>query len=159
MSWTDFVDDSIGSMPTNPTIANVFYRRGTMESWGRGISLIMQSCREQGLPEPRIEIVPNFVNLTIWFNELLSAQDSTRLHKSAQDCTSLHKSNLTETEQKIVDFCQVPRTIGEIAKMLGMNNKRWVREKYVAPLIGKMLTLTIPDKPNSRYQKYKAVEE
>ena len=108
----------------------------------------MQSCREQGLPEPKIEIVPNFVNLTIWFEDLLSAQES----------TGLHKSNLTETEKKIVDFCQVLRTIGEIAEMLGMNNKRWVREKYVAPLIGKMLTLTIPDKPNSRYQKYKAVE-
>ena len=159
MSWKDFVDDSIGSMPLNPTIANVFYRRGTMESWGRGISLIMQSCREQGLPEPRIEIVPNFVNLTIWFKDLLSAQESTGLHKTAQDCTRLHKSNLTETEQKIVDFCQVPRTVGEIAEMLGMNNKRWVREKYVSPLIGSRLALTIPDKPNSRYQKYKAVEE
>ena len=88
MSWTDFVDDSIGSMPTNPTIANVFYRRGTMESWVRGISLIMQSCREQGLPEPKIEIVPNFVNLTIWFKDLLSAQETTGLHKTAQDCTS-----------------------------------------------------------------------
>ncbi len=74
----------IGSMPLNPTIANVFNRRGTMESWGRGISLIMQSCREQCLLEPKIEIVPNFVNLTIWFNELLSAQDSTRQHKTAQ---------------------------------------------------------------------------
>ena len=64
---------------------HMFYRRGTMESWGRGISHIMQSCREQGLPEPRIEIVPNFVNLTIWFNELLSAQESAGLHKTAQD--------------------------------------------------------------------------
>ena len=159
MNWKDFVDDSIGSMPLNPTIANVFYRRGTMESWGRGISLIMQSCREQGLPEPKIEIVPNFVNLTIWFNELLSAQGSTRLHKTAQDCTRLHKSNLTETERKIVEFCQVPRTLGEIAEMLGMNNRRWVREKYVSSLIGSRLALTIPDKPNSRYQKYKTIEE
>ena len=41
--------------------------------------------------------------------------------------------------------------------MLGMNNKRWVREKYVTPLIGRMLALTIPDKPNSRYQKYKTI--
>ena len=159
MSWKDFVDDSIGSMPLNPTIANVFYRRGTMESWGRGISLIMQSCREQGLPEPKIEIVPNFVNLTIWFKDLLSAQDTTRLHKTAQDCTRLHKSNLTETERKIVDFCQVPRTLAEIAEMLGMNNKRWVREKYVTPLIGSWLALTLPDKPNSRYQKYQTIEE
>ncbi len=78
MSWKDFVDNSIGSMPFNPTIANVFYRRGTMESWGRGISLIMQSCRDQGLPEPKIEIVPNFVNLTIWFKDLLSNQGSLR---------------------------------------------------------------------------------
>ena len=130
-----------------------------MESWGRGISLIMQSCREQGLPEPKIEIVPNFVNLTIWFKDLLSAQESTGPHKTAQDCTRLHKSNLTETEQKIVDFCQVPRTIGEIAEMLGMNNKRWVREKYVSPLIGSRLALTIPDKPNSRYQKYTTTQE
>ena len=57
-----------------------------MESWGRGISLIMQSCREQGLPEPKIEIVPNFVNLTIWFKDLLSAlgspQDTPRHPKS-----------------------------------------------------------------------------
>ena len=134
-------------MPTNPTIANVFYRRGAMESWGRGISLIMQSCREQGLPEPKIEIVPNFVNLTIWFKDLLSAQD----------CTRLHKSNLQETERKIIDFCQVPRTLGKIAEMHGMNNKRWGREKYMKPLIGTKLALTIPDRPNSRYQKYRTI--
>ncbi len=99
MSWKDFVDDSIGSMPLNPTIANVFYRRGTMESWGRGISLIMQSCREQGLPEPKIEIVPNFVNLTIWFKDLLSAlgspQDTPRHPKTPQDTPSRSPRPLT----------------------------------------------------------------
>ena len=96
MSWKDFVDDSIGSMPLNPTIANVFYRRGTMESWGRGISLIMQSCREQGLPEPKIEIVPNFVNLTIWFIELLSAQDSPQVtpQVTPQVSPQVHVANL-----------------------------------------------------------------
>ena len=56
-------------------IVNVFYLRGTIESRGRGIALIMQSCHEQCLLEPKIEIVPSFVNLTIWFKELLSAQD------------------------------------------------------------------------------------
>lgn len=88
------MDDSIGSMPLNPTIANVFYRRGTIESWGSSIALLIHSCREQGLPEPKIDIVPNFVNLTIWFKDLLSTQDP----------TGLHKSDLTETERQIVDF-------------------------------------------------------
>ncbi|MFR7825048.1 MAG: ATP-binding protein, partial [Odoribacter splanchnicus] len=50
MAWQDFVNEQIGSLPANPTIANVFYRRGTMEAWGRGIGLIMESCREQALP-------------------------------------------------------------------------------------------------------------
>ena len=51
------------------------------------------------LPEPKIEIVPHFVNLTIWFKDLLSAQESTGLHKSAQVCTSLHKSAQVCTSQ------------------------------------------------------------
>lgn len=152
MSWKDFVDDSIGSMPLNPTIANVFYRRGTMESWGRGISLIMQSCREQGLPEPKIEIVPNFVNLTIWFKELLSAQGSTRLHKTAQDTTT--KPTDVSPVERILQFCHTPKSITEIAKLLGVSDKKWVRARYVTPLIGNGLKLTMPDKPNSRMQKY-----
>ena len=73
LNWKDFVDDQIGSIPQNPTIANVFYRRGTMEAWGRGISVIMAKCLAQGLPEPEIKVVPNFVNLTIWFSAPLSA--------------------------------------------------------------------------------------
>jgi ATP-dependent DNA helicase RecG len=105
------VDDSIGSMPTNPTIANVFYRRGTMESWGRGISLIMQSCREQGLPEPKIEIVPNFVNLTIWFKVLLSAQEATGLHKTAQDVGGMTAAELSERQKKIIAILKTSPTI------------------------------------------------
>lgn len=73
VTWHDFAADNIGSMPHNPTIANVFYRRGTMESWGRGIALIMESCRAQGMPEPKIETSAHFVNLTIWFKDSLSA--------------------------------------------------------------------------------------
>ena len=39
-SWRDFLNTD-GSMPHNPRIADVFYRRGLMETWGRGIELIM----------------------------------------------------------------------------------------------------------------------
>lgn len=38
-----------------------------MESWGRGIGLIVESCREQGLPEPEMRVFAPFVNLTIWY--------------------------------------------------------------------------------------------
>ena len=40
------------SHPWNPNIANVFYRRGMVESWGRGTQRIVELCTRAGLPEP-----------------------------------------------------------------------------------------------------------
>jgi ATP-dependent DNA helicase RecG len=43
------------SEPYNPMIANVFFRAGMIESWGRGIEKITDACRSAGLEEPAIE--------------------------------------------------------------------------------------------------------
>lgn len=40
------------SHPWNPNIANVFYRRGMVEAWGRGTQRIVELCTRAGLPEP-----------------------------------------------------------------------------------------------------------
>ena len=58
-------------MPHNPRIADAFYRRGLMETWGRGIELILDGCKAAGLPEPTFEVNPPFVNLIIRFKESL----------------------------------------------------------------------------------------
>ena len=41
------------SEPRNPTIARVMYSRKTVETWGRGIKLIMDECAKANLPEPQ----------------------------------------------------------------------------------------------------------
>ena len=43
------------SVPWNPIIAQVFYRRGIIESWGRGILTMAELVKEAGLPELEIE--------------------------------------------------------------------------------------------------------
>lgn len=175
MTWQNFVNDQIGSIPANPTIANVFYRRGTMEAWGRGIGLIMDSCKEQGLPVPEIKVTQPFINLTIWFKHSLTggvkksapqAKDSyTPSHTpSNDDFTSSHNeihklSNIITPQEKVFEFCKSPKSIVEIAEMLGVNDRRWVRKKYIAPFIGTELKMTIPDKPNSQNQKYVSIEK
>ena len=171
MSWQDFVDDQIGSLPANPTIANVFYRRGTMEAWGRGIGLIMKSCREQKLPIPEISVAAPFVNLTIWFRQSLIEVTNKMAFKIDNTDTPSHtpshtpryneihpKSSLVSPQDKVFEFCKSPKSIVEIADMLGVNDRRWVRKKYIAPFIGTRLQMTIPDKPNSQNQKYKTIE-
>lgn len=43
------------SLPWNPLIARVFYRRGVIESWGRGTIKMAELVSRAGLPPPEIE--------------------------------------------------------------------------------------------------------
>lgn len=165
MTWKDFVENQIGSIPANPTIANVFYRRGTMEAWGRGIGLIMESCKEQGLPFPEIQVISPFVNLTIWFKNTLKESECTpqvmERHTPSDtpsDEESHPQSRLISPQDKVFTFCKSPKSIAEIADMLGVKDRKWVRKKYIVPFIGTKLQMTIPDKPNSQNQKYQTIE-
>jgi ATP-dependent DNA helicase RecG len=38
--------------PYNPNVANAFFRAGLIESWGRGVDVMVQACRKYGSPEP-----------------------------------------------------------------------------------------------------------
>ncbi len=40
------------SLPRNPFITGVFYRRGLIEEWGRGTQMIVELCVRAGHPEP-----------------------------------------------------------------------------------------------------------
>ena len=43
------------SKPRNTLLADVFYKVGFIESWGRGTIKIMEKYQEEGLPEPDFE--------------------------------------------------------------------------------------------------------
>lgn len=43
------------SLPWNPLIARVLYRRGVIESWGRGTTKMAELAKKAGLPVPDIE--------------------------------------------------------------------------------------------------------
>ncbi|MCF0254089.1 MAG: winged helix-turn-helix transcriptional regulator, partial [Duodenibacillus sp.] len=49
------------SRPGNPTIAQVLYYAGFIESWGRGIEKICEACLGDGLPLPEYTVHPNDV--------------------------------------------------------------------------------------------------
>lgn len=59
------------SMPYNPDIANVFYRAGYIEHWGRGIEKICDACKELGAELPEYELRGN--GLRVHFKALQSA--------------------------------------------------------------------------------------
>ncbi len=40
------------SKPRNPLIADVCFKAGYIDAWGRGTIKIIEACKESGLPEP-----------------------------------------------------------------------------------------------------------
>ena len=42
------------SIPRNPLIAEVCYKAGYIDSWGRGVEKITEACKGQGLPIPEV---------------------------------------------------------------------------------------------------------
>ena len=60
--------------------------------------------------------------------------------------------------REVLQFCSEPKGILEICEYLGYKDKRSVR-KIIDPLLelGR-LAMTVPDKPNSRNQKYISIK-
>lgn len=52
------------SRPRNKNIAEMFFKAGYIEAWGRGISKIMDACRAAGIPEPTIEEYAGGIQIT-----------------------------------------------------------------------------------------------
>lgn len=67
------------SYPRNRLIANVFFSAGYVESWGRGIEIMVEGCRQYGIPDPVIEEEQGGMSVTflkdIYTEEYLRTQN------------------------------------------------------------------------------------
>jgi ATP-dependent DNA helicase RecG len=52
------------SVPHNPNIANVFFRSGQIETWGRGIEKMNEVCKKEGRPIPIFEATASEIKVT-----------------------------------------------------------------------------------------------
>ena len=65
------------SEPQNPIIANVLYKSKVLESWGRGIGLMISECRRVGLPDPEFHSDGAFVQVVFRYVRDTVGQNST----------------------------------------------------------------------------------
>lgn len=136
-TWEDFTN-FFNSIPHNPLIASVFYRRGLMERWGRGIGLIMKKCTKAGLPTPKFTIDYSTVTLTIKFRQSLALNDGLNGGLNGGLNDGLNGGlNLNERELQIIELLRNKpnSTINEIAASAGCS-KRTI-ERSVAELKSK----------------------
>ena len=60
-----------------------------------------------------------------------------------------------ENIDKLIVFCAEARSFGEMLAFMDLTDRTKFRRKYIHPLLNTgILEQTMPDKPNSRNQKY-----
>ena len=65
-----------------------------------------------------------------------------------------------ENIDKLIVFCVVERSFGEMLSFMNYTDRTKFRRKYIQPLLEDgVLEHTIPDKPNSKNQKYRLTEK
>ena len=160
------------SKPRNPDITNVFYRRGLIEQWGRGTNRIVELTLKAGHPAPEFEEMAGSVvvrfrpqsrtltpqaapQVTPQVAEPTAAQDQPKTGlRSAQD--------QPETlEQRIVlALASAPRSGAEIAVSLKQKSGAGQLKVALRQLLQQgTVEYTIPEKPRSRWQRYRLTEK
>ena len=133
----------------NPIIAEAMRGMKYVNMFNRGIQRVKTMLRENGNPEP----VFNVGKITV-FEVMVQPSLSLNLVTDGEKVTkSATKS--TETMNEVLAFCERPKSLTEIMTHLGLKHRNNAKSRYIDPLIENgFLEMTIPEKPNSRNQKY-----
>ena len=151
--WTmDTLLGAHASSPYNPALANAFFRAGELEAWGRGVERIFAACRAAGVPEPVLRYEPNDMCLEFMFDAAYL-----KVLRAGQKQTPQVTEQVTEqVERLIAALNNQTLSLQELMLLLGLLHRPNFMALYLRPALdAKYLQMTVPDKPNSRLQKYK----
>lgn len=136
------------SVPVNQKLSDIFLQLHISERTGRGVPKITDIYGKD-----TYEFRENSIVVVIPFNkisEVVDAQDNVPVNVPVD---ASEKAII----DKILEYCKEPKSALEILKLLGYTDKRTLR-KYINPLLQSgRLAMTVPDKPNSKNQKYVTV--
>lgn len=96
------------SLPKNPTLAEVCFKGGLIEAWGRGIPKVIEECQRWELPEPQIELIGGGIAITLYKNvyteEHLATLDLSARQMKAMAYLREHGEITNKTYQEINDI-------------------------------------------------------
>lgn len=104
---------------------------------------MIRRCREVGLPEPQFTVSDGFVT-TIWrkTREVVTGQVDPWMMRVVEACSTKDLKS------------------AEIQEVAGIRHRETFQRNYLDELLeDELLERTIPDKPNSRLQKYRLTEK
>ena len=128
-----------GPIPRNPLIAEPLFRVQYAEKAGTGITDMISDCRAVGLREPTFrQCGPHFV--TTIFRPLLKSMTE----------------QVTEQVKRLLECLEKEMSREEIMAVLGLRHRPHFMREYLKPALeAGFVEMTLFDRPNSRFQKYR----
>ena len=131
------------SVPVNDKLTEIFVQLHISEKSGRGVPRIVGEYGEKAF-----DFSNNAIKVTIPYNRLNLGGTPQVTH---QDQEAVHRDTV---ESQILDYCVEARSVQEILAHLGLKDRKNIMV-YINRLLEQgSIARTIPDKPNSKNQKY-----
>jgi ATP-dependent DNA helicase RecG len=161
----------VPSTRRNPVIAEVFHRLDFIERRGSGLKKIRNETAN--LYGYKDELAPRFESTRTAFHVTFKNMNYNLREAEEQDVGQAAREygeEMLEEESvslymeirlkpivlsALIDFCAVARTRKQMQEFCGIKSDEYFRKHIVVPMLGQgIIKRTIPDKPNSRNQKY-----
>ncbi len=135
-----------------------------IEIWGRGTLKIQKLMRDAGLPRPEFNVTDHEFTIRffpagkkgIWSaqSKLIGAPETEG--KGVQDGV---QEELSETARKILSLCSGESSAADMLKSLGYKSRnRNFREALAALMKTGRIKMPLPERPQSKKQKYRLTE-
>jgi len=151
--------EKVLSTRRNPIIAEIFHRLDFIERRGSGFKKIREATAE--LYNYKNDFAPTFVSTRTAFHVVLKNMNFNKITSVVKVSTEVSTEVATEvklTPEKLnalLEYCESSRTRREMQVFCGIKTDEYFRKSIVSPMLERgLIQMTIPDKPNSRNQKY-----
>ncbi len=133
------------SVLRNPIIADVFHRAGLIEKWGRGTNRVAEMCAAAGIAPPEFTEVTGGAVVT--FRVPVAGVESTG---------EVTGEVAGEVGRLLTALAGATLSRKALQDALKLRHEDHFRKAYLVPALeAGLVEITIPDKPNSRLQKYR----
>ena len=151
-----------GSFPTNPLLAEPLYLTKYIERMGTGTRDMIKKCREAGLPEPQFALTDGFV---VTVRRKPGRAFEAVGGKIKDEVTGEVAGGVTgEVSDEVIKLLRIlvsgPLPRLKVQAALKLKGQANFRERYLGPALKlDLIAMTVPDKPNSRLQKYRLTKK
>jgi ATP-dependent DNA helicase RecG len=112
---------SHSSRPRNPIIADVAFKGGYIDAWGRGTIKILDTCKEAELPEPEMQELDGGFSITLFKNNLTEEQ-LTKLGLNTRQVKAVffvkEKGKITNKDYQSLNDCSRNTASNDLADLV-----------------------------------------